>query len=308
MYGDAKHTRRGVALLAAVALLALFSMLGISYIRFMSIEGERARWQARNVRAEVLAGDYLRVALHEVEAMLANGARVPDEIAYPIVPTYLGGRGGPESLVDSESLRAEVRVRIADEAAKVDINRASPGLITAVTGLDSDTAQRVYANTRPPLAREHGDAFPIRNLEELAVRGVLDLGVITALPREWLTVYSGPSGPFLNANTMPPQLLAATLEADDDTVADIMAARPFETREDLRAAMGDDAVLHPSVGVGSRCYRLTCEVTISQPAADDTWRPVRTQRLEAVVAYLADGPRVLYWGPASMPEDEEPVS
>ena len=310
MYADANpyartnHRRRGVALLAAVALLALFSMLGISYIRYMTIEGERSQWQARNARAQTLVDDYLRVAIHDVDAILANGGAVPDEISYPAVPVFRGGREGFASLVDSETLRGEVRVTIHDEASKLDINRAAPVLIAAVTGLDDDTAMRIFENTRAVHASAANGQLPVRTLEELATRGLIDEDAVAALPRKRLTVFSGPA-PFLNANTMPVDMLAAVLGIDDAAAETIAAARPFETREDLRAMLTDGTILDPSVGAGSRCYRLVCEVTLTQPAADDTWRPVRTERLEAVVAYHADGPRVLHWGPAAAPGDEE---
>jgi hypothetical protein len=62
--------------------------------------------------------------------------------------------------------------------------------------------------------------------------------------------------------------------------------------------------LHPAVGVQSRCYRLVCEATLTQPSAGGGWTPARTRRLEAVVVLQSDGPRVLHWGPAPWPDDE----
>jgi len=299
-----RYRKSGVALMAAVALLAIFSMLGVSYLRFMSIENERSRWQGRIVRADTLADDYLRVAIHELNTLVANGGPIPDTLEFPPVPVFVGGRDGPDSLVDSESLRGEIRVTIADEAARLDINRVSSAMIEAATGLSAEKAERIFESTRAPIGQDTESVrLPVRTLEELTTRGLLDEAEVMALPREHLTVFSGP-GPFLNANTMPIELLAAVLGLDGDAAEAIAAARPFESREALRDALGPDAGLPPALGVDSRCYRLICEVTLTQPTGDEAWRPVRTHRLEAVVALQSDGPRALYWGPAPPPDEE----
>jgi len=302
------HRQRGAALIAAVGLLAIFAMLGASYLRYMSIEGERARWQTRNARADTLARDYLKIAINEVNLRAANGGDIPETLEFPIVPVYVGGRAGPDSIVDSESLRGEIRVTITDEAARLDINRAPASLIHAVTGVDEATAERIVNATRAPFGSDDPDLhLPVRTLEELTTRELLDEAAVQALPRESLTVYSGP-GPYLNANTMPLDLLAAVLAIDGDTAAAIGQARPFETREALREKLEEQlepgVTLHPAVGVQSRCYRLVCEATLTQPSAGGGWTPARTRRLEAVVVLQSDGPRVLHWGPAPWPDDE----
>ena len=302
-----QRSERGAALVAAVALLAIFSMLGVAYLRSMSIEEDRVRWENRGLRAETLADDYLRIAIQDLNAMIANGDAVPGELTFPTVPVYVNGRDGAESLVDTESLRGEIRIRIRDEASKLDLNRASAALIGAVTGLDEAAATRIRENTRSPFRPDAGGNLPLSTLDELKTRGLLDEAAFDALPREHITVFSGP-GPLLNANAMPEAMLASVLGVDADTAAALAAARPFASREALEAQLGDDATLPAAVGVSSNCYRLLCEVVMTQPTAGQAWQPARTQRLEAVVAFGGDGPRVLHWQRAPVPDNEESTS
>lgn len=296
--------RRGAALLAAVAFLAIFSMLGVSYLGYMTVEEERVLWRARTLRAETLASDFLHTALHEVHARLAAGEPIPAELLFGPVPIYRGGLTGMDSLREAESLRGEVRVRIEDEAAKLDINRAAPWLVTAVTGLDEDAARAVRAQLGVPFAQRTRPDLPLRHLKELHTRGFLDEATVDALPADRVTVFSAP-GPLLNANALSPAMLAAVLGLDEEAAERVAASRPFATREALEAAVGEGVSVTAALGIASRCYRFRVEAALLRAGPNDEWARVRTHRIEAVALFSGPRPEVVFWESVDSLEDDE---
>lgn len=65
--------RRGAALLMALGMLALFSVLGAAYVRAMSLEDDAAALRARRARTAEAAGGAVRGAAEALRRTLAAG-------------------------------------------------------------------------------------------------------------------------------------------------------------------------------------------------------------------------------------------
>lgn len=69
----ARRDRRGAALLLALGLLAVFSVLGAAYFKYMSIESDLVEMDVQKMRARFAAEGGIRLALGELLDLQARG-------------------------------------------------------------------------------------------------------------------------------------------------------------------------------------------------------------------------------------------
>ncbi len=103
----------GVALFLAISLLALFSVLGASYMRFMSIELDDSDMRIRQMRARQYAAAGVNSAAGNIAASLAAD-RSPDGAYVFLYPLY-DGRYDVETNTPTAltAYTAEARVAVA---------------------------------------------------------------------------------------------------------------------------------------------------------------------------------------------------
>ena len=105
----------GAALLTALGLLLIFSLLGSGYVGYMIIENDRADLQVRDVRASAALDGAMRTALARMDAALRAGKAPPEEFAFEF-PVYIAA---PEGLIAHETRRTAVVITatVAPESA-----------------------------------------------------------------------------------------------------------------------------------------------------------------------------------------------
>lgn len=110
---------RGVALFIAISLLALFSVLGASYLRYMSIEIEAADINLRVMRARHYAAAGVYSALGNIrEAVSRDAAPLASTIyTYGMYAGVPGNAQQAPTPVDTYNAQARVTVAAMDEDA-----------------------------------------------------------------------------------------------------------------------------------------------------------------------------------------------
>ncbi|HQL93163.1 MAG TPA: hypothetical protein PL005_00710 [Candidatus Hydrogenedentes bacterium] len=135
--------RRGAALLMALGMLALFSVLGAAYVRSMSLEDEAASLRARQARTEEAAAGAVRGAAAALRRALAEndglGMLADRSFRMPVHALTRAGRGTGEGALTPQPLPDTfVRVRLtvaemdpaalaADDPAAGAVRAAAPG-------------------------------------------------------------------------------------------------------------------------------------------------------------------------------------
>ena len=135
--------RRGAALLMALGMLALFSVLGAAYVRAMSLEDEAASLRARRARTEEAAAGAVRGAAEALRRTLAAdgglGMLADRSLRMPVHALTRAGRGtGADALTPQPLPDTFVRVRLtvaeidpaalaADDPAAAAVRGAAPG-------------------------------------------------------------------------------------------------------------------------------------------------------------------------------------
>ena len=77
------NNNRGVALFLAISLLALFSVLGATYMRFMSLELDESNLYVRDMRIRQYADAGVYNAAGHIRTALAQGAAPLKRYAFP---------------------------------------------------------------------------------------------------------------------------------------------------------------------------------------------------------------------------------
>ena len=317
-----RHENRGAALLTALAVLFLFSLLGTTYLRYMSLVGDETALEVRRIRSRHMAGGGVRAAIGAIQAALNDADALRDlqakglEIGFPV---YRADRGETEGLAPRERRRGVTTVTVADESGKVNLNHAPLRVLRAILGVDNATARKI-ANALPS-AEAAGETAAsgrrwLAGVDELVNRGLVTPAVYARLNKNLLTVHTvahhaRPSA-FLNVNAAPPEVLAALLDIPQEAAASVIAARPFKDLAALSAAAGKPAAtfnlrpapetpqaLPDALCLGSRCFRIVSRASVSDVGPSDTQYHTVKSRVEAVVIFGAGAPCITYWSEAA---------
>ena len=315
-----RAANHGVALLTALALLFLFSMLGAAFVRSISIDLERTETELAAQRAAAFARGGVEAAIGEIAAALAAG-EAPGMLAGPVeiqYPVYRSDKSSPAGIGPDESLRGRATFTVTDESGKINVNHATPRVLKAVLGVDGSVARAIRGGL--PLAAATGSPANrawLTSLSELSTRGLVPPRLYKKIDTNLVTVHSvvdhNSAEEFLNVNAAPPQVLAAVLDIPVQAAQALADRRPFRSLQELCEAAGKDpsifnggAGAEPAEGLGkelafqSRCFRIVCEGVVAEAGAGNAeFRPTR-RYVEAVVVFdrLA-GPQVTYWTEAA---------
>jgi len=307
---------RGVALLTALALLFLFSMLGAAFVRSISIDLERTETELAGQRAAAFARGGVEAAIGEIAAASAAG-EAPSVLAGPVeiqYPVYRADKSSPAGIGPDASLRGRATFTVTDESGKININHATPRVLKAVLGVDGSAARTIRGSL--PLSAARGSPATrawFTNLSELSTRGLVPPGLYKKIDPKLVTVHSvvdhNNAEEYLNVNAAPPQVLAAVLDIPLQAAQALADRRPFRGLQELCEAAGKDpSMFNGSAGAESaegpgkelafqsRCFRIASEGEVAEVGPGNAeFRPTR-RHVEAVVVFdrLA-GPQVTYW-------------
>lgn len=294
----------GIALLTALGMLVVFSILGGSYLTYMMLENQNVEVDLGAVRARASAEAGLREAIGVIGADLAGGVVVPEkaDVAVALYKTTNDG-----SLVVDDGRQVEVAVTVFDESSRINVNYAPTRVLAAILGIDPNKARAI----RMQLPKIDGDeaatvsvegARWLASVDELQTRGLVTPDKVRP---DLLTVYTGETGTnagWLNVNTALPEALAAVLDVPVETAVKIKGAGPYTSVEQLAAAAGKDpstfnvrpqapGTLPKELSFSSRCYRIVSHAKYVQNGVARAG-----SRVEAVVYYDPDGkPEIRSW-------------
>ena len=302
---DTGRRNEGAALILAISVLALLAFIGTEYVRSMNLELEASTVDLRQARARLVAAAGVNAAIGALET--ARAAEVPtpkiEDKRYSF-PTY-GGifEDGAMQFVELEGTSAEAVVTVADENGKINLNYASPGLLSEVLDI-SNGAARSISSALPP-NNEEGRWF--RSIDDLLTLGLISKNDYDAIPRNLATtdtvIHHGSQTAFINVNSLSPEVLSVIVGAPAAQEAFNAAERPFASIDALAEAAGkapEDFRRLPelwgadsgeeALTTTSNCYRITSEATYT---AVNGRRG--TARVEAVVMFEDGECRVLRW-------------
>src|SRR5579872_2906114 len=214
--------QRGFALLLVVWVLAILAVLAAGFAATTRSDTRLARNFVETARARALAEAGITEAIAH--------------LLYPIPSRRWRGDGGWHEVSFGEG---KIRVKIEDEAGKIDINAAAPELMSglcAVLGFDEARAAVIVEGiaSRRRLA-------PFAAVDELMqVPGIDRSGMERLAP--YLTVYS--QSDRIDFAVAPREVLLAVPGVDRREVEQLLAARASGTGDDLGA-------LSPLTGVDS---------------------------------------------------------
>ncbi len=311
----------GAALLTALGLLIVFTMLGIAWVRFMAIEHEQSAMDTHYTEAIYAARGGINAGIETAREAVVQGAMpsLAEPITYELA-VYRDNVGKGADLEASDSRVIRVRVHLEDESARININYAPPNVLREILGVDGETARQI----RSDLPRSEGGAGDnsgnrrwFTDVDELVTRGLLKSAQLTPEMKQMLTVYTVPNPAdakgYMNVNTAPVPVLEALLAVTPDVakrVIDARSTRPFSDVTELSAAAGKDPAtfnvrpapdalntLPDELSFTSRCFRVIGDAELVDTRAPAEGRAVlAAEEIEAVV-YIdrAGNPDVLYW-------------
>jgi len=293
--------RQGMALVSALAMLLLFSLLGAAYVRSMRIEFDSANYATQETRARYLARGGINAAVGVLETAVKRGDSLDGQTFNFELPLYVSRQ------LERTAKPQQVTVRVSDESGRLNINHAGLDVMEGV-GIDREAAGKLTNGLPRADLPSSDDRQWLASVDGLLTRGFVDGRSFAALDREILTVYtvSDPFNPegYLNINTAAPVVLAAIFNLTIAEAETLAAARPFSSWQDAVTKTGRDPTTYnvgrflaipgsmpPALSLTSQCYRLVCEAFASGPGA----RPVGVQ-VEAVVIFDENGGhRFRYW-------------
>lgn len=298
-------SQRGAALILALTMLALFTVLGTLYISNMTTELARADLSLREARARQTAQAGIEAALGELERALQTGQMQPilDRPMSLELPAYKGTYDGKGiTLAPIANRVATAEYTITDESAKANPNYLPASALQRILGVEGDTARKI-ASSLPRDGSEEG-AW-IHDLDDLLERGLLTPEQFAALDTTLLTTCSVADAAFpqesLNINAVRPLVLAAILDVPLEQAATIAERRPFNGLDALSAAAGKDPStfnvkpdpdnpygLPAPLALKSRCFRIISRATIATVEGERQWDRA-TGEIEAVVLFDDEG-------------------
>lgn len=310
------QTRRdgGFALIGAISMLAIFTLLGTAYVRYMMIEYEDTRRHLDEIRARHLASGGIYAAIGEIGAALDNGETPKN--GYTIKGYAYRYEGGARVAYEQE-----IQVSTSDESARIDINHAPPELLAAI-GMDAEAIGKLNKAIPTPTGLRSSSRRWLNSVDDLLTRNIVNHRQFNAINTGLLTTYTvadhgNPAG-FLNLNEAGTEVLSAIFGISDPVeVSQLMAKRPFESWQDAVTKSGREPdtfnVKSPryasremprELALSSHCFRLHSEVSLSFGSA----RRPTTASVEAVVLFKDDGSfAIRFWneGPQRLAQRDE---
>lgn len=307
----------GAALITAIAMLAIFSVLGTAYLVYSNKELDEAEYDSLVIGARSAAAGGIRAAIGELESQISQGAVTGGSFDITI-PTYRFDRPTdpktPLEPIVNEDAYTKVHISVSDECARLNLNHAPVRVLQDVLGIDGDTARNIRSHLPRPdqPAAEAGRRW-LASVDDLLDRGLINEAAYERINPDILTVYSvaDQSRPeaFINVNTASPEILAAVLGLSLEAAESLAKARPFASVEALGAAAGKDPATFPikpaedapgalpsELCFQSRSFRIVSEATLTRklPAgAEDT---LKTAYAEAVVVFDGNGEAtIVFW-------------
>jgi type II secretory pathway component PulK len=276
--------RSGMALFAAIALLAVFALLGTAYLGYMWLEFADAGVQLHRTRARNLAAGGVYAAVGEIQSALDSSGQPETTYEFSLA-TYRQEQDGLGAYPQ------RVTVTVADESARVNLNTAPAALLRAM-GIDTASTDK--------LVSMRGRGERLASVDALRANDIVDAQKYDALHKDDFTVYTGAkSGGDLNLNTASPRVLAATFGISADEASQLAAKRPFTDWTDALQKAGREpstfnlevAPFAPrekpaGVSFSSKCFRVQSAATLDMPGGDH--RPVHAA-VEAVIAFDDEG-------------------
>jgi len=308
----------GVALLTALALLFVFSILGVAYVGYAMNALERTNYQTQGVRARHAALGGIEAAIGSIALALPSGD-VSGVLSAPIefeFPFYQFDRLATDRMAPVADRRWAVRVTVTDESGKINLNFAPTRVLQAVLGIDGDAARKIRSSL--PLDSAAGNW--LTGLDDLVTRGLISQAAFAAIPKDLVTVYTVPDpahpAEFLNVNAASVPVLAAILDVTPEVAQQAAQKRSFNNVAELAAAAGKDvaafnfkpapdaqAALPRDLCLRSRCFRIRSESELVFSEGGKVGRRTARSYAEAVVVFGETGaPHVTYWSEAPRPD------
>lgn len=288
-----KPGETGAALLAALAFLLLFSLLGGAYLRSAAVDTERLGLPLQEARLRQAALSGIDAAAGILHARSANPSEWPSQAGETFsfrLPVYQRTVSG--SWEEANRSAISVTVHAKDLSGLLNVNYAPASALQAVLGLSGEEARRLRAR----LDEEGLQATP--RLPGLNERFVPAADLLTA----WYAPGENGPVPWFNVNTAAAAVLGALLRIPAESALQITAAQRFTGREDLEEALSAHG-LQGSIGhlpaVRSMAF-VPQAVRLEATAQLDTERKAPTARASAVVWLGGPAPRTV-----SISESEE---
>jgi type II secretory pathway component PulK len=300
---------RGVALLTALAVLVVLSMLGAAYVRYLSIDMQASRLEEARLRAREGAEAGLRAATARIRSALEaeQTLRLPQENELEL-PIY---RLLQTALVADDDQVVRVRVRISDESARISINTAPAAVLAAVDGIGEENARRIVQ------ARPKDNSAPwFVDASQLMPRGLLSEEAFERA-RPFITAQSvldpREPQPHLNINAVPESVLAPLLDLPANAAQTLSDQRPFDSLNRLAAAAGRGVVTFDGDGRGAEMlpeglaagpcvFRI-----VSEAATLEDGDPRARARIEATAQWNPSAGRLefVHWSEERTPVPEQ---
>jgi len=301
---------RGVALLFAIGVLFLFSMLGAAYVTNMGLSVDGADLSVREARARLIAAGGVNAAIADLQRGLAEGqlgaALAPATHAFPSYANIFTGEG--VRLEALENRKAEAQVRITDESGKVNLNHAPASILQEVLGVDGAVARGIVAS----LPSASGTGQWLLGVDDLLSRKLLTPEQYAAVNRDLVTTWTVPDHSdvkgHLNVNAAGAEVLAAITGVPLEAAQQATVQRPFASLAALSAAVGKEPgtfnippdpfapeALPAALALESRCFRIVSDAVYSNISGGRERYRTRA-RVDAVVLFDADGGyRIVHW-------------
>ena len=260
-----KNNKQGIALVTALGLLLIFTMLGTAYVRYMSVELDVARYGLLDVRAEQLSEAAIMAAIGEIESAMKND-QIPERQYTIQLPLYYHKQDG------AEAINQTITVHVKDESNRININHASPELLEAI-GIKAPVVEQIMRSL--PSQNESSTARWFNSVDELRSRGFLDGPEYNSLPQEILTVYStdhDDAVDFINLNGVSPKVLGFLFNIETEEAEVLASERPFTDWEDVLNKIGREPSTFnvgnipygsrkkpKELAFKSRCFRLVSD-------------------------------------------------
>lgn len=115
--GAKRRGRRGAALFIAISMLALFSALGASYVRFMSLEIEESNLRLRAMRVRHYAGAGVYSAMGSINEALSCGMHPASSYTYSygMYGLIQGAEKSVPALLNTYNAQSQVAVAVITE-------------------------------------------------------------------------------------------------------------------------------------------------------------------------------------------------
>lgn len=328
-----REGRRGAALLFALSILAVFSALGMIYLRHMELEVADTSIELRQKRARQLAMAGVESAAAGIQQYLLNPATRPIQLGSPYAvkfPTYRSLVTGDDGQTQIEEMGwprlAESTFTIYDESGKVNLNHAPASVLQKVMGVSGDTARTIAASV--PAGGNDPKKQWFLEVDELVGRGLVEAPLSPAM-YETLTTYtvvdSNGAAAYLNVNAADASILAAVLDLTPEQAAQVKGKGPFSSSEALASAVAaargvpvESVSPDPALGFQSRCFRVVCEGRYARYVDKDQYETasaadkrrflmnVAVHRVEAVLLFDENAEyEIIHWNVDFAREEDE---